>query len=456
MIFERGVTLAPSSSSNDQLSRTTRYGVLAAFAHLMVKPVSAPAITYSILSAGLVAAMITIVRKRQLAIHPAVGLPTFIWVTVGALWSLIGGLRSNPGTDEAIFVHFLAPAAFAIYVGASPRRLVLYFIEQLPTLALFTAGTMVLLSLDLIPFAESLDLGLTSDSRSIVIRNGVAEARWHALSTFAFTAPYLMVSLTRRYFHAAQLGRPVVRLGALALTLTAVIISGRRGVLLASLVAFAAVVACRRTVSLMRSSAIAGSGIKHNLWMILLGAMAWLGVEAVGVNLASSVTQLAGSLTTEFAEGEIRWQQAKSLWSRFGESPIWGHGAGAVFEESIRDSARPWRHELQYLDLLAKTGLLGVATLGVSALLAAAAAIRAVRLLPSAEPAVAASIAGGLGLLIANASNPYLLSPARNWALFVPAAVVNVALTKCALDGTDLQARWPHGSSLRAERTGVS
>lgn len=105
-----------------------------------------------------------------------------------------------------------------------------------------------------------------------------------------------------------------------------------------------------------------------------------------------------------------REAQAPKLWDAFKQNPVFGDGLGAVVRPYyVRDPASPWSYELTYLQLLFQMGVLGL--LAVLALPLAVvrrglreATVGELRALPLAG---AMAI---LGILVASATNPYLLS----------------------------------------------
>jgi O-antigen ligase len=123
-----------------------------------------------------------------------------------------------------------------------------------------------------------------------------------------------------------------------------------------------------------------------------------------------------------------RNEQADQLLRAWSQSPIWGHGLGAVIPGYSRSDTQPWQFELQYHVLLMQTGVIGVLLVLTIAVFVVAAIRRAASLRPDMLPTLTVTLCAGIAMLIANASNPYLQAPAHLWAIFLPLAVINVML----------------------------
>jgi len=106
----------------------------------------------------------------------------------------------------------------------------------------------------------------------------------------------------------------------------------------------------------------------------------------------------------------LRETQAPKLWDAFKQNPVLGDGLGAVVRPRyVRDPAAPWSYELTYLQLLFQMGVLGL--LAVLAL-PLAVVRRGLREATDGELR-ALPLAGAmaiLGILVASATNPYLLA----------------------------------------------
>lgn len=136
--------------------------------------------------------------------------------------------------------------------------------------------------------------------------------------------------------------------------------------------------------------------------------------SVVGVVALTGLAMLAGAIPRpsflEDASAGSRVDQAPKLWGAFKSNPVFGDGLGAVIRPRyVRDPSAPWSYELTYLQILFQMGVVGL--IAVLALPLAAvwrglesAAVGTLR----AEPLAGAMAV--LGILVASATNPYLLS----------------------------------------------
>lgn len=122
----------------------------------------------------------------------------------------------------------------------------------------------------------------------------------------------------------------------------------------------------------------------------------------------------------------IRYNQLDLLIKSWHQRPLLGHGHGAVSDFIVRSDKTPWIYELTYAALLFQTGAIGLLVyfglLGWPIykgliLLRKGSTETALMVIPV--------IVGCLCFLIANGTNPYLISYDNMWTLFLPVAIVN-------------------------------
>jgi len=124
----------------------------------------------------------------------------------------------------------------------------------------------------------------------------------------------------------------------------------------------------------------------------------------------------------------IRSDQAWHLMDAWALNPIFGAGFGSNVPGYAYASEIPWSLELQYHLLLFNVGLVGV-MIAIGAVIVGLAYLRkAVVARPDLTPIMVSASTGAVAMLIANATNPYLVAPGHQWALFLPIAVACVAI----------------------------
>jgi hypothetical protein len=122
----------------------------------------------------------------------------------------------------------------------------------------------------------------------------------------------------------------------------------------------------------------------------------------------------------------VRYSQFDLLIKSWLQKPFFGYGHGAVSHYVVRSAKTPWVYELSYVALLFQTGIVGLFTY---LCLLFWPIYKGMKLLSSGDKEtylfIIPSIVGCACFLIANATNPYLISYDYMWALFFPVAVIN-------------------------------
>jgi hypothetical protein len=107
------------------------------------------------------------------------------------------------------------------------------------------------------------------------------------------------------------------------------------------------------------------------------------------------------------------------------EKPFFGFGSGAVHSEFIRSASDPWKYELSYLQYVFNWGFVGITTYSLGVIYILKELHKT--LMHNTELTVFAisSLWGLLGILLANATNPYLLRFDSLFFIFFPIAIIN-------------------------------
>lgn len=119
-----------------------------------------------------------------------------------------------------------------------------------------------------------------------------------------------------------------------------------------------------------------------------------------------------------------RTLQYRSITEDFMEHPLFGRGNGYV-SSYIRTPDAPWEYELTYNYLLSAFGIIGILFLIIPYFIVFYRCIRIVRNDGTYSYLIVPALSGALVLLIANATNPYLLKFDFLWSFFLPIIVLN-------------------------------
>lgn len=399
----------------------TRVLLCAAFAYLLLRPVSTNEILFPLLALlGLVAGLATIFGRRAISVE---GLRV-IWVAlfIGVYGASIGA--NNPGFVQHSLVWIGGPLIFGSWAFSADQRLLRSTMSIAAWASILVSGTIIFYVM-----AETngwpVPTWLLDESGAGVNFGGeTTEIRFHSLSTLAAAAPMWLVGA---FVPAdALLPRRMIRITAAVTCSFAVFLGGRNAIVLT-------LVAVPLVILLLR---VAWNGFRKTrirpiaATLFLAAALSLpfiMGDAATGAVLArtwSSISDYFSSSGTQV----VRTEQAEMLLRGWGQSPLFGNGLGATIPGYARSVERPWNFELQYHLMAFQLGTIGI-------LLLILLMISALRMLQRAWAARAdfhstllVAVAGALGMMIANVTNPYLQAPGHMWSIWLPIMIANVAI----------------------------
>lgn len=417
-----------------------RWLALLLFGYVLARPVSNNHVLVPVLGViGLLAAGTVLVTRRRLdaAFVPAL-LITFLFALVG----LASG-PTNPGFTGAVLVFIAAPLLWWTCAVAVDERTMRGLFTTAAVVTVFVGGTIALYVAQntgalpaLLPgwLLEQYGAGYGELSGSQLGGADYTEVRFYALSTLVATGPMWIGSLfvTRDRLLPPWWLRALAAAAATAGALS----GGRRAIALVMVLAPVLLWALRWAVARAGAPTTPGRGGP----LLLVGGLAGLlalvfdpgllgrGVVGAALNSLSSFVTGRTFVGASAGEDQIRVHESEVLLRAWSEAPLFGHGLGATISGYWRDPVEPWRWELQYHGLLLQTGVVGVLLVLLGAAATAAAVLRAVRARPDLTPSLLVACTGAAGMLIGNASNPYLQAPGHVWAIFLPVAVANLML----------------------------
>jgi hypothetical protein len=341
--------------------------------------------------------------------------------SAGAVWALIGGINGNPGWLQELLFFVVFPALFMLYIAVSGWRELGNLLSAIPVgMAIVSLSALVYLASakGLIPLAlpvqEFFGFGLgmadSADAGRIEFGYGI---RSYNLSSLAFGMPFLFAVVAARMSFENRLAA-LSRLPAFALSLACLLISGRRGIIVASVLTAVLVLALLQ---------IRGGSTRRVLKVAAAAA------AAAALAMAVTGFRPMAFLENVTSASDVRvLEQGPAFIASIANSPLLGHGLGAVLPDFVANEAQPWRYEMQYYLLVNAFGLAGILFIAVPAALLIAVAMReALRkdLLGDINLAV---LAGAAGALVANATNPYLHTVGHYWMFFILVLLVDLQL----------------------------
>lgn len=424
-----------------------RFLAAASFAYILLMPVSQGLLLVAVFAVMVTSALMTSVIQRKVLTLPLLGV-AFFTLLLGILGLLVGA--DNPGLVNSAGVFVIAPVVYFVSIAALGHSSLK---TLLTTCAVMTviSGTYILVyvggELGVIPqIIPDIVLELTGAGFG---RTGDAtEIRFYGLSTLAASAPMWLASLMVE--RDDLLPRMSLRAAAAAAGIAGAMVGGRRAIIVVLvLIPLVAWVVKRSTMRRgpLTLSPLGALGAMAALIAVIFATPAIISHPLV-VNTWGAVVSFFTGVSSDASTSQTeRNEQADQLLMAWSQSPIWGHGLGAIIPGYSRSDTQPWQFELQYHVLLMQTGVIGVLLALAIAIFVVVAIRRAASLRPDMLSTLTVTLCAGIAMLIANASNPYLQAPAHMWAIFLPLAVLNVMLRGPAPLDVE-RARLPQPSTL--------
>lgn len=393
--------------------------------YLMLRPVSNGVVLYPVLGVFGLLSVLVFARGDSRTARPL--LPVAGLVTATALLGLTVGL-GNPGWINGLLTWGIAPVIFGLW-AASMNATVLRAMLTASALATILLSLFILLYVGAQagPLPQVIPAALLEETGAGFDGTGEATAiRLYGLSTLAAAAPMWVAALLVKS-HPILPTRWVQVVAAVTAT-GAAYVGGRRAVVVIVVATPLIVVLLRSLIVRRRTGPIkipiqaALAGVLAVPVLILTLPRLWTTApvqEALG-----AVAQLFGG------DGGVRTTQARMLLDGFAQSPIVGHGFGAVLNNGYyRSLERPWNFEMQYHLLAFQTGVAGLTMMALVAVLALAAMRKAAQTHPDMTPVLVVVGTAAIAMMIANIANPYLQAPGHMWAVFIALGAINATLT---------------------------
>lgn len=371
---------------------------------------------------------------------PAIALGALGYSALGLAYVVRGVTAGAPGALAMLNVYVVWPLVYTLLVVGASFPGVLRALTKVAVYAGLTISLYgIIYVLHEAGFWPSAFYYAVDPGQRIEFSGTHIEFRLRSTSTLLFLVPYLIGALFVFPAHA-PVSRPVLWLTAL-LGLTAVLLSGRRALLVVVALAPAFALLFRGWLS-----ATAKHETRHVVRRVLWAAPALVLVLIVimtaigGMEPAGFVDMVASGF--RFNSDEVamtRRDQFFALVNGWLQDPLFGSGHGAPVRGVIRSVEMPWAYELTYVALLYHTGIVGVVAycVGLAWMFSKSRAIAGSGW-PQA-PYLMATLVGTASFMLATITNPYLEKYDSIWVLFLPIAFINVWLTERAgSQGTSL------------------
>lgn len=421
--------------------RTARRIAVLSLAYMMFLPVSQGNILIGVQAVCAVFAVLAALVTRRTLTAPAAS--AFILTMLLGLYGLVVN-TSNPGFWNSAMIFIATPSLFFLFISALGGGVIRDLVHTCAVVTIVMGAFIILYvgtQTGIVPsifpksFLEFIGAGYAEQGDESSIR-------FYGLSTLAAAAPMWVASLLAG--RDSYLPGMKVRAAAATLAVAAAMVGGRRAIVLTLLLIPLVLWVLGRTIKNK-----ARTGPRTYPPGLVVGGLVGFAVLAPFVpsiithpaitGVVDSVSYYFTGTAQTLADDEaIRADQIEGLVAYWATSPVIGHGLGALVPGMVRSDRQPWQFEAQYAVLLMQVGIVGM--LIVAALIAVLiyATMKAVSSRPSMRPTLIVTMVGGISMLIANATNPYLQAPAHHWAIFLPLAVINYMIREPETVDSDL------------------
>jgi hypothetical protein len=347
---------------------------------------------------------------------------------IGLLWTILGLLLNAPGALEMMRVTVVWPLVFVCMMhlvhSARSQLAVLRTILNV-SLAICLYGLAYMATkLGLWPATLFYELPL---KLSFGAYDGYLELSMTSMTTLFASVPALFAACFIVPKSNSFALRQELLLFALLVSLAFVLISGRRALWL--VVGICPFIILFFMLFLPRKELL--QTLKDHRWMVII-----LVLLSSTIAVASSIIlQIdwakvfaiflqAFDPSSEESAG-VRGAQYVALFQEWQTSPLFGRGHGATARDVVRSLESPWAYELSYMALLMQTGIIGILLYSIGGIWIYACGIRIIRSGGISAQLMIITLTALSCFLIANGTNPYLMTFDSLWVIFWPLSVIN-------------------------------
>jgi hypothetical protein len=395
----------------------------------------------ALLSIVLVTVCIVTFTTLQMGLHSSVVIWTVLLSTLGFLFVIEGLLEGMPGAPAQVGVYAIWPIVYLLMIaGIRSEETLLGLTRTLvlstSSIALFSVIYM-LIATNVLPENSYFDLlSFNWKSQLISLHDGYIAMQYPGLNSLPFLVPFsLAVLVTCWGCKQRALISPLWAWIALGTGLEAVLLSGRRALLLVTMLAPLGILMfssfqprAERRLHRKGLLRVATTGILAlTVSMFCLNALSGISLSGLYDRVSSGFDFTPN---TDDNGANERRRQFHALVAGWMENPIFGAGHGAPAYGSVRSQLQPWSYELSYMALLYQTGIVGIVAYAAGICWIFWTGIRVIKAGGRLSALMLACLTGLSSMLIANATNPYMDYFDGMWVIFFPLAVINLWLLR--------------------------
>lgn len=383
--------------------------------------------------------VLAVKAARGVSLNRRVAIWTLALAAVGLMFAVRGLALGAPGVLYVARTHAIWPLVYLIVIsGMDDIRIFCGLDRTIVFSSAFVAvfGFYLLLaSINILPGMSLLELMFTPEelAQGSYLLAGFgsdhAELAYTGLMSMPFLFPYLAAAVVSRPSQTAWTSKRWMAV-SLALCVVVVLLSGRRALQLIAMatpliiLALGAFQPSRERGALVKS--VARMATAFVLLVVLAVALLLPVYKITFQGLEERFTSGFEFTAVTRTESEIvRLQQYQAMMDEWTGNPWIGRGLGASAHAFTRSDKLPWAYELSYIYLLLETGLVGFAIYAAGIVWIFWSGIKIIRCGGIGAQFMVPALAGLTGMLIANATNPYLAGSDGMWSIFLPLAFIN-------------------------------
>jgi len=366
---------------------------------------------------------------------------------VGFFFVLEGLAKGTPGAAAVTTIYIIWPLAFSVWAAGLAYDHMFRKIEWTAIVATIFIGVYgcgyILTQLNILPYGDLFStLSLGWSEQGFGAYEGYTQIAIAGMNSLPFLLPLVMASIAiEDPIENRSIPNRIGLWTALAFGGALVFASGRRALMLAAILSPLLTWAFRSFQPSADKERNRRSLFKLVLILSIFAILFCIGFASVYQFDPASLWERFSSgfdlgSQTQDESAIARHEQLIALFRAWLENPMLGAGHGASALGSIRSEDMPWAYELTYMSLLFQTGIVGFAAYAGGVLWIFYEGIKIIKEGGRLSRIMLPMLVGLANLIIANATNPYLLKFDGMWMLFLPIAVVNYRLVSRRVEHT--------------------
>jgi O-antigen ligase/polysaccharide polymerase Wzy-like membrane protein len=373
--------------------------------------------------------LIKVLKTKELWIHKKVFNITSFFVVVTLLFAAKGALADTPGALAVIRVYAFWPFVYLLLIQEMTNKSIFMKLKTTILISLIFISlygiNYILSAINIMPLIY--DFNFASAEARYGIQEGYVKMESIGFNSLPFLVPFTLSIFMNNIFNKTKNSKLVII--ALFLGLLVVMLSGRRAVLLVTIVS---------PLFLLGLKVLGSNYDAKKLLINLLKAIIPLAIALIVlfIIVAYYLEVTPAGIIELFTSGfdfsnaadvgaYLRKEQFHALVDGWMQNPLFGAGHGAATNASIRSYEQPWAYELYYLALLFQTGIIGFILYFSGIVWIYKTGIKIIRSDIDCANILLPMLVGMTCFLIASATNPYLPTFEGIWTIFFPIAVIN-------------------------------